>query len=180
MLDVGKIKSGILFCIIPTTVNFKWSWATDFVQCVFQLVVVVNIKMPYWYRHCAHFWPLRLDLNWPANDDVTNGEMSVHRWNSVAVHLASHRVVNVNVNVVMIVSRSHCVMYLHCYHMCAVAVSMNGSVDFVSRPMIVLEVVDRYWANAPDALVLWLANMQSNYFCIEEEKKKIQVKNKRI
>lgn len=85
---------------------------------------------------------MRLDLNWPANDDdVTNDEMNVHRWNLLTQHLVNHRVVNVNV--AMTVDRPHCAAYLHCYHMDEVAVSMNGLVDFVSRPMIVLAVISR-------------------------------------
>lgn len=51
----------------------------------------------------------------------------------------------VNVNVVMIAGRLHCAMYLHYYHMYAVAVAaVNGSVDFVAQPTIVLEAIGRH------------------------------------
>lgn len=85
---------------------------------------------------------MRLDLNWPANDDVTNGGTSVNRQKNLAVqHLVSHRVANVSA--VMIAGRLHCAMYLHYYHMCVVVAAVNGSVDFVNQPTIVLEVIDR-------------------------------------
>lgn len=82
---------------------------------------------------------MRLDLNWPANDDVTNGETSASQVKNWSVqHLVSRRVGSVRA--VMIAGRLHCAMCLHYYHMCAVVVAaVNGSVDFVSRPTIVLE-----------------------------------------
>lgn len=144
-------------------INLKGRWASGFDRCVFQSMVVVNIKMPYWCRRCVHFWRW-LGLDWPANDDVRDDEMYAIQWNSLKLlHLANHAE-----NVVMIVGQRCHATYLHCYHMNAVA---NDSMDFVSQPMTVLGAKDRCLVNELDALVLLLLGKLSNYFCNEKKNK---------
>lgn len=101
-----------------------------------------------------------LDLNWLANEDDDDERNE----------LRSNELVAAVIRVAMVTIAVRCyAKYSHYYHMVAAA---SDLMDFVNQPTNELATTNHYLIVVLDALVLWLEDMQSNYFCNEKSNKK--------